>query len=122
MTDNAKIEFPEERYCRDCAHLVGRRTYTDEAAGWKCHAPQNVLGEHRNYVTGDIVKELRFQTCEGARLTNMFSPCKGEVIESSCGSSGRWWFKYEPPYRDSVEAYPSRRKPQVDGDALLDSL
>lgn len=118
MSEDQKIVFdPQPPICAECKHLLGRRTFTDQAEKWKCLAPRNVKSITVDLVTGLNQYNLNLKDCYAARRP-------GFVSESiSCGPEGRWFEPYEPPHRDSVEAYPPRKRPApVDADELLKGL
>lgn len=80
----------QEVYCKDCKHLLGRRTYLDGAANWKCAALENIDSSTRSLVTGETIIKRKYETCADARASAM-----------GCSSSGFWFEKYEYP----VELY-----------------
>src|SRR5947207_1558681 len=85
----------EPRLCSECRYLVGRRSYPESAAEWKCHAKENVISTSVDLVTGSTVYHLRYKTCYDAR------PSTGADI--GCGSAGKWWEKYQQPdYRHKI--------------------
>lgn len=72
-----------EKFCCYCAHLVGRRTLTETADGWSCHAKDNLISTSQDLVTGATIYHLRFTTCYEARSS-----------EEGCGSQGMWFEEY----------------------------
>ena len=79
----------EPRLCSECRYLVGRRSYPEMAAEWKCHAKENISSISTDLVTGLAVYHLRFKSCYDARLL--------EAGADGCGSAGKWWVKYVQP-------------------------
>ena len=80
---------PELKFCKDCAHLLGRRTYQDKGDEWKCGAPQNEKGI--NLVTGD--KTYNIILCKDLRTITFFNT-------EACGKEGKWYQEYiklDPP-------------------------
>lgn len=95
---SAPVNPPNDRYCAQCTYLVGRRTYSDLAESWTCHAPENVTTTSRDLVTGNTVYHLRFTTCYDAR---------GAASEDTggCGAAGKWFKEYvTPEFRPRVVA------------------
>src|SRR6266480_639914 len=88
----------EPRLCSECQYLVGRRSYLESAAEWRCHAKENVTSIETDLVTGMAIYRLRFETCYSARSAE---------VDRGCGSAGKWWEKYQQPdYRHKI---PSQR-------------
>ena len=74
----------EVQVCKDCIHVVGRRTYLEDAKTWKCAHPANVENSREDPVTGSHIKEYILATCYD---------CRGS--EASCGPKGSWFEVYE---------------------------
>lgn len=94
--------------CADCMHIVGKRTYLDEAERWRCHHPKNVLVVDRDPVTGNELKHLQFGNCYDTRR-----------FKEGCSAEGRWFEKYEPTPH-ALQRHQPKAKPS--GDDLLASL
>lgn len=77
------MSHEDERFCRDCRHLVGRRHYTETAEEWRCHSSRNVLATGKDVVTGATTYNLRFETCYDCRSD-----------DAGCGSVGSWFEAY----------------------------
>lgn len=83
------MENEEPRLCSECRYLVGRRSYPEMAAEWRCHHPANVISASTDLVTGSIVYLLRYTNCYAARSS--------AEEEKGCGSVGRWFEQYQQP-------------------------
>ena len=108
--DNSVAAEHEDRICAACAHLVGRRTFYETGAEWKCHAKQNVLGSSKDLVTGKIIYELRFSTCYLAREDHfvMLTPSEAKQL-ISCGTVAQWFDLYtRPDYSGFAPADPEK--------------
>ena len=81
--NNVPAEAP---VCKDCAHVLGRRTYTEDAQSWKCAHPSNILAKERDVVSGGLVIQYIQATCYAARST-----------PNACGPAGQWFEPYERP-------------------------
>ena len=101
MTDQTSPQ--PSNFCRDCAHLIGKRDYKADAATWTCGAPQNMLASS-DLVTGQTYH--KFLSCYKAR----------ENAPDTCGLAGLWFVEYKKPDYSNKPGLPSNV------DSLLDEL
>ena len=102
------------KFCRDCAYLLGRRTYIEEARNWKCAAKQNTKKRSMDLVTGGTVIEMIFHSCEAARILQ-------PAIDTSCGPEGIWYEEYkQPDYSAGAGAVTPVRSKRVNAIELED--
>lgn len=79
-----------EKYCRNCAHLVGRRDMPEISNGWRCGAEESRSGN--NPVTGDP--------------TYKFSCLLARSLPEACGREGKWFEEYIPLLKPSEYKKP----------------
>lgn len=95
-------------FCKDCAHLLGKREQLEFAPGWQCVAEANVLSTTPNPLTGVPLRTFKHETCATAR----FEP-------AGCGPVGLWFTLYVKP--SYPEGSPSAQG-KVSAEALLSEL
>lgn len=79
----------EQKFCKDCANLIGNRDNPENSILWKCGAEENRLQKTLNLLTGEIIVSYRVEFCKDQRTT----------IESlpRCGIEGKWFIEYKRP-------------------------
>ena len=121
MTDQTSPQ--PSNFCRDCAHLIGKRDYKADAANWKCGAPQNKLAA-TDLVTG--IPDYKYATCYKARENEWLEKkLEGELILLSCGLVGLWFVEYKKPdYSNKPSPQPRINLQQAAADVniMLDEL
>lgn len=115
MTPAAEVPF-----CKDCAHLLGKRTVPEFAPGWQCLAEQNIKSVRLDPVTGAPLREYKYPTCYDARSDHKEAVRSGEPVITSCGSQGQWFKLYEQPQYALSGKRPSTGGKS--GDDLLSEL
>ena len=80
----------QQKFCYECAHLIGDRDYMESSGNWKCGAPPNCLGEKINLLTGEPIKLYRVVYCTEHRMMDQKS-------FPTCGSEGKWYEEYKRP-------------------------
>jgi len=73
-------------FCSNCTHLLGNRSYQDNAASWRCNAVGNLGDSYYDLVSGRKISNFIKDTCYDARAS-----------EDSCGKEGRWYEEYVKP-------------------------
>lgn len=95
-------------FCKNCAHLLGKREQTEFATGWQCLAPANVLVVSADPVTGQTYRKLKYVNCATAR-----------EADTDCGPEGKLFDLYvRPDY--SKDRLSTGGK--ASADSLLDEL
>jgi len=91
------------RFCRDCKHLLGNRSYPDNTDNWRCHAEGNLNASSYDLVSGKKLLSFVEKDCYAARDN-----------PNSCGQTGRWYEEYiKPDYYavgSKVENIPPKPK------------
>jgi len=74
----------EQKFCKDCANLIGKRDHIEKWEDWKCGAEQNKSGV--NLVSGATVYKITL--CDSQRKDD---------IAGTCGPNGKWFIEYQRP-------------------------
>jgi|SRR6267378_5238877 len=89
------IPAKEERFCSDCTHLLGNRSYKDSWKTWRCDKTKEIEG--KNLVNGEILFSASF--CDSVRKN-----------PECCGLEGSWYEEYIPSqFLDVSEADKPRK-------------
>lgn len=72
----------ESKFCKDCAHLLGNRSYAENWQNWKCGKTKELTGV--NPVNGEPIIKAFF--CTTVR-----------EIPVDCGPEGKWYEEYKKP-------------------------
>lgn len=96
--------------CVACVFMLGKREVLSAAREWTCVAPQNILEQSVDLVTGSPLRMYRHATCYAAR----------ESL-SACGPAGVWFQLYVRPVY-TPPPVTSRGKPTPSAEALLSEL
>lgn len=92
----------EEKFCKDCSHLLGNREWIENWETWKCSKTKAVSGI--NLVTGQQVWSAAF--CDNTR--------KGAEF---CGPEGKWYEEYvKPNFLEPEKPSTSSRKRITESD------
>lgn len=86
---------PKPKFCKDCTHLLGNRSYAENWQNWKCGKTKEQIGV--NPVNGEPIIKAYF--CTAMR-----------EISADCGPEGKWYEEYIPPQFLEPDL-PIRRKP-----------
>lgn len=97
-----------EPICADCENLIGVRTHLAAAKDWKCGAPENIQGQHKDPVSGLAIMHYMVSTCYNSRQS-----------EAYCGAAGKWFKPYTHPAAASA---PARGKQLPSAESLLGEL
>lgn len=85
----------ESKFCKDCAHLLGNRSYAENWQNWKCGKTKELTGV--NPVNGEPIIKAFF--CTTVR-----------EIPVDCGPEGKWYEEYKKPV--FLEPDEPRNSPQ----------
>jgi len=77
----------DTRYCCDCCHLIGNRTYLENAKGWKCGHEKNIDASTIDVVIGMPINQYK--------TLNVYAT-RGD--DQHCGWEGKWYVEYIKPH------------------------
>lgn len=93
MDTDQVVTVVEEKFCKDCKHLIGVR-YKSELNNWNCGHKLNDLGfDQPHLVTGISKRRFRI-SIYNLRYPPLHYLAEGVLV---CGEGGKWFERYEPP-------------------------
>ena len=105
-------------FCKDCKHLIGRRTYLESADGWKCGHPSNISSREIDTLTGE--EKIVFQIGEGWCRAQRTSDAPKEW--GFCGPEGTLFEVYVPPEPVVTVIFHRPKPTPIAADDLLAEL
>lgn len=101
--DSSESNQVERKFCKNCAHLLGNRSYPESWSTWKCNKTK--IAQGINLVTGEVIFSAAF--CGDIRDD-----------QTSCGTIGKWYEEYKRPSLLQPEELSSRKSKRITEDDL----
>ena len=103
--------------CKDCKHLIGRRTALEQAETWRCGHPSNVASREVDALTGE--EKTKFRIMGGwCRKQREASPQEWGF----CGPEGKLFEAYVPPEPVVTVIFHRPKPTPIAADDLLNEL
>ncbi len=101
LIDAAAESATAPKLCKNCANLIGRRDYIEQAEFWRCGALENITSKTVNLVTGADEILYEYENLNVLRTDG----------DKRCGKAGNWFQLYKRPEYKSMQDFDTLASP-----------